>query len=710
MGRIAGAVGAHFLRGCVGCAVSTVYVLVVFFALILLPLTRFASTPGAPWQGLVIPLGLGAFFLLIGPSMLLAFAVKKRNSGYDAVFGSLGLAGFPYALQFRRYDGTIGGRRFQALLSRGPLLVLEAGANVPTRFGITAGAGDTAFFAGLAGKKPILFAVPAYEGLLVFGEDEAWVRRLLAQPGVPALLDRLLRFPGPFARRQLVLRPGALAATYHLSTSMYRIGLNAAQARDWSDALVELAGIAESLPAPERPLAPTAMELRIDAIRRMGPHVNPGVALLVAIAATPLAIGALTGAILLAQKRCGPFTGPGSRTEGSRVVGDVVMVAQRLQVAELRPLDVLFNLGVVERDEPGALHAKAHIPAGARIVVSKDPASGAGREMEWVFDTPPGIRMSTIEERIGKLEISPAPDDPKAVVGVTTTKPREGARWPVRVRVRFEGKAGGPISRIAVVQDPLPAAAAGTPAATDAPGPAPGSSDPAGSAPVPACPVTFDMAGNMEVGESRSCVCVYASPGLSVVGSGRYGPTSWICESAVHAGVLKRPGQVVTFTRQPDCSRLWGSEANGGLSTNWGAPTATYSFTTEPPPCPPEAASGPDVQPCPATLEALTAWPEGQGFDCTCEWSKRERGSVWGRNIYAIHSNVCNAAQQVGAVKRPGGTVTVFLGGGCSWFNGTSSSPNYVRSSRWGESDRTFAFRLPYPPCADGRPPVPFER
>jgi hypothetical protein len=56
-------------------------------------------------------------------------------------------------------------------------------------------------------------------------------------------------------------------------------------------------------------------------------------------------------------------------------------------------------------------------------------------------------------------------------------------------------------------------------------------------------------------------------------------------------------------------------------------------------------------------------------------------------------------------VKRPGSTVTVFLGGGCSWFIGTSTAVSYVRSSRWGEADRSFAFRLPYPPCADGSVP-----
>ncbi len=226
-------------------------------------------------------------------------------------------------------------------------------------------------------------------------------------------------------------------------------------------------------------------------------------------------------------------------------------------------------------------------------------------------------------------------------------------------------------------------------------------------APLPRCPVAFDMAGEVPPGASRSCVCMPPISTGTVFGSGRYGPASWICAAAFHAGKIQSPGDPVTFFRAPDCPRLWGSEANGVVSVNWGAPTATFAFDATPPPCPPPPATGPDVKPCPATLEKVTAGSGGKGFDCTCEWKKYERGSVWGKGIYAIHSDVCNAAQHAGAVKKPGSTVTIFLGGGCSSFAGVSTSTNFVRASRWGSAERSFAFRLPYPPCADGTPPVP---
>ncbi len=219
------------------------------------------------------------------------------------------------------------------------------------------------------------------------------------------------------------------------------------------------------------------------------------------------------------------------------------------------------------------------------------------------------------------------------------------------------------------------------------------------------CPTTFDMAGEMPPGSSRSCACLNVLTGGGVFGSGRYAPASWICAAARHAGQARVAGDKVTFYRQAECPRLWGSEANGVVSVNWGAPTVTFSFTAEPPACPPAPATGPEVKPCPATLKGLADGPEGKGFDCTCTWKKYERGSVWGNHIYAIHSDVCNAAQHAGAVKSPGSTVTVFLGGGCSSFTGHSGSTNFIRASRWGESKRSFAFRLPYPPCADGSVP-----
>jgi hypothetical protein len=709
MGRVVQSFAMGFVRGCLARAVVGVYVAVVFGACFLLPLARISRTPGADPKGISVPFGVGAFFLLVLPAVVAYFATRSRNARLDAVFEPLGLAGFPYALQFRRYEGAYGGRRLQALVSRGPRVVLEADTAVPTRFGITAGAEDTKLFAGLAGAQPIRFAVPAYDGLVVYGKEEAWVRRLLAEPGVPALLSRLLRFEGVFARRQLVLRPGALTLTFQLSTGFLSWIPSPAQARDWAEALVALSEVAEALPAPAVALAPTRLEQQVDSVRRMGLKVNPGAAALVAVFATPVLVALATGAVLLSQKVCRPSRGAGSNLEGARVVSNVVQVARSLQVAELKPIDVLGGFGIFDGEDAAALRAKAIEPRDARIVVAKDPGSGAGREVEWVFATPPAIRMSYVEEQLGRLEYSPAPDDPKAVVGVVTAKAVDGAKWTVRVRVTFEGKAGGPITRIAVSREaPLPVAAAST-AAAAGPEPAPAVAGPAGSEPLSPCPTMFEDVGPMEVGASRSCVCVHGDLSGTIRGSGRYAPSSWICSAARHAGVLENAGDVVTFTRQPDCPRLWGSRANDKLSLNLGTLTATFSFASDPPPCPPPPSTAVDLAPCPASgSNGVDAMAEGSSFDCTCSYNgmvngrlmKGSRGIAWGTNVYASFSNVCDAAQHAGAVDFRGSTVTVFVGGTCDRFFGSNRFG--IGSESRGRAARVIAFQQPFPACPVG--------
>ena len=721
MGRIVQSVAMSYVRGCLVSGLVAIYVFAIFVGFFLLPLGRMSRTPGTDPKAIFLPFGIGAFFLVVLPAILAYFGTRARNTRFDRVFGALGLAGFPYAVQYRRYEGTYGGRRLQGFFSRGPRFVLEADVAVWTRCGITAGSGDTKLLAGLAGKQPIRFAVPAFDGLDVFGEEEAWVRRFFSEPGVPALLGRLLRFEGPFARRQLVLRPGALNVTFQLSTAFMSWIPSPAQVRDWADALVALGEIAESVPPPQVPIAPTRLEQQVDSIRRMGFAVNPGALALGTMLATFLVIGVIAGIIVVAQKSCRPSRGPGSHQEGAQIVSNVVQVVRSLQVAEMKPLDVLGGLGVLDREDADALHASAGQPHDARIVIRKDPSNGAGREVEWLFPTPPAIRMAYVEEQLGKLEYSADPDDPKSVVGVATTTPIDGAKWPVRVRVTFLGEAGGPISRISVLREAsaggspavpsaYAAAVAASPSATlSEPAVAPAAPASPGAALLSPCPTSFEDAGPMEVGESRSCVCPHLGTSGTVRGSGRYAPASWICDAARHAGVLEKPGHVVTFTRQPDCPRLWGSRANEKVSLNLGVPTATFSFASEPTPCPPPPSTAADLRPCPASgKNGLDSMPEGTSFDCTCTYNgiingrlqKGTRGVAWGTNVYATFSSVCDAAQHAGAVDFAGSTVTVFLGGTCDRLFGTKRFG--IGSDGWSKPARVLSFQSPFPACPTG--------
>lgn len=715
MGRIVQSVGMSYVRGCLVGSVVTIYVFAIFIGFILLPLGRMHRTPGSDPKEIFLPIGIAAFFLMVLPAILAYFGTRSRNGRFDRMFGALGLAGFPYAVQYRRYEGTYGGRRFQGFFSRGPRFALEADVAVRTRFGITAGSGDTQLLAALAGKKPIRFAVPAFDGLDVYGEEEAWVRRVLAEPGVPALLGRLLKFKGPFARRQLVLRPGALNVTFHLSTAFMSWIPSAAQLRDWADALVGLAEIVERVPPPEVPIAPTRLEQQVDSVRRMGFAVNPGALALGTMLATVLVIAAISGIIVVAQKSCRPSRGPGSVAEAREVLHHVYATAQNLQVAELPAASMLdlFGvrglLGAVEAEDDTSLRAVAKVPKGARIVVSKSPGTGAAREVEWLFAPPLSVKTSVIEQQLGTLELAPAPGEPTAVFGLATPRKADGARWPVRVRVRFEGKAGGPITRIVAYRDDpastapaaspgeMPMASGSTAAPADAPSASTAASSPVSSGPLPMCPSLFLDAGEMAIGDSRSCVCT-RDYGIGIRGNGRYDPTSSLCEAARHAGALTRPGDLVTFWRQPDCPRLWGAAANGVVSKNSAAPTATFSFTAEPPPCPPPPSASADLAPCPGLFSReLEAMPEGSSFDCTCTYDRYGKGSLWGTRVYYLGSNVCDAAQHAGMVDRKGSTVTVFLGGPCDRFYGSRGYGRESESRR--KPGRSMAFQQPYPEC-----------
>jgi hypothetical protein len=689
MGRIVQSVAMSLVRGCLVRGLVAVYVFAVFIACFLLPLGRMSRTPGANGTEVFLPFGVGVFLLVVLPAVLAYFATRSRNARFDAMFGSLGLAGFPYAFQYRRYDGTYGGRRFQGFFSRGPRVALEAEVAVWTRLGITAGAGDTKLLAGLSGEKPIRFAVPAFDGLDVYGKEEAWIRGFLAERGIPALLARLLRFEGPFARRQLVLRPGALNVTFHLSSAFLAWIPSEAQVKDWADALVALAEIAERVPPPEVPVAPTRLEQQLDSVRRAGFALNPGILALGTVLAMTVVIGVIGGVIVLAQKSCRPMRGQGSVAEAREVLQQVDATVQNLQLADLPAASMLDlfgirgHLGTVESEDDTSLRAVAKIPPGARIVVSKSPVTGATREVEWIFSPPLSVPVTVIEQQLGTLELSPAPGEPKAILGLVTPRKADGARWPVRVRVRFEGNAGGPITRIAAYRD-----GQGPPAVSAAA---------TASGLLPLCPSSFENAGELAVGESRSCVCTRMI-GLEVFGNGRYSPSSSLCVAARHAGVLTRPGDAVTFWRQPDCPRLWGSAANSVLSKNAASPSATFSFTADPPPCPPPPSASAELRPCPTLFSReLEAMPGGSSFDCTCAYDKYGKGSLWGTRIYFIGSNVCDAAQHAGMVARKGSTVTVFLGGECDRFRGSKSYGKESESRR--KPGRSLAFQEPYPAC-----------
>jgi len=107
-----------------------------------------------------------------------------------------------------------------------------------------------------------------------------------------------------------------------------------------------------------------------------------------------------------------------------------------------------------------------------------------------------------------------------------------------------------------------------------------------------------------------------------------------------------------------------------------------------------------EVQSCPPTTRDLRLAP-GRKLKCACA-PGMVRGRVWGSGRYTADSSVCLAAVHAGVVGRTGGTVGLYVGGGCPRFVGTMR--NGVRSGRWGNYGSTYAFRYPLPRCFANTP------
>lgn len=252
--------------------------------------------------------------------------------------------------------------------------------------------------------------------------------------------------------------------------------------------------------------------------------------------ATTLMIAAIAGIIVVAQKSCRPMRGPGV-AEAREVLHHVFVTAQNLQVVELPAASMLDlygfagYLGAVESEDATSLRAVAKVPKRRG---SSSPEPGHGRGARGRVALRPAARTVSSSSSSSGSSSSPGPRR----AGLPRARDAEesgGARWPVRVRVRF-GEGGGSITRIAAYRDgpavPASSTVVGRGARASASTAAPAGSEtsaappePASSGLLPQCPSLFENLGAMAVGESRSYVCT-RDYGIGVRENGRYGPSS----------------------------------------------------------------------------------------------------------------------------------------------------------------------------------------
>lgn len=259
--------------------------------------TAFADRP------LIIVIGAGGLLTLFFGALLgfVVIVVLRRKSRLDAVFTPLGMQGDVYQTLFRQYHGTVAGRQVDVYVYRGPVLEIEVQTPLKTRLGITQTRhADTRFFAGLANREPLTLDDPAAQDLMVFAEDAAWARALLAQPAIPARLQRMTSQAGStFTRHQLRCYPGACQLMLTGNRKLFGLDLNATQARAWLDDLLAVVTAAEALPAPEVTSALTGAERLAQRTRALPKYYLIWVALIAGVAIVAIGVVIAVAVLLL---------------------------------------------------------------------------------------------------------------------------------------------------------------------------------------------------------------------------------------------------------------------------------------------------------------------------------------------------------------------------------------------------------------------------
>jgi hypothetical protein len=197
-------------------------------------------------------------FLMITCALIWGVRTINRNSRkLDAVLTPLGLIGNAYMLNGRQYHGILNGRQTDVYFYRGPSLDIYIASPLNTRLGF-----------GLKGRKnqpptigmdqtELVINDPDLANTSIYSLDESWGRELLADPLARAAIIRLTALQPGLEFRNLLFQPEALHFhLHHVSPGT----LTPENIRIWVSDLLELIGIAESLPSPSVTVAASPLE------------------------------------------------------------------------------------------------------------------------------------------------------------------------------------------------------------------------------------------------------------------------------------------------------------------------------------------------------------------------------------------------------------------------------------------------------------------
>jgi hypothetical protein len=194
--------------GCVSVLIGLPLSLCCIFAILLV----VNETAGTGSETLVL-LGAVAFgvFVMVLPIGVLAFIALRRARRLDAIFTPLGeLQGKPYAIQWRQYDGQIGGRSARLRFWRGPKVSLSLAGNVGTRMAIGTRTALGQAAASAFASSQIVLDGSDIAHLAASGRDSEWARALLADQTARSAILRLTQDTSATEMRSLIFEPEAM--------------------------------------------------------------------------------------------------------------------------------------------------------------------------------------------------------------------------------------------------------------------------------------------------------------------------------------------------------------------------------------------------------------------------------------------------------------------------------------------------------------------
>ena len=276
--------------------IATAIIVPLGCLLVFVPLWLVTRADLSMWV-LIVSASVYVLILNGGVFGTLIWILRRRRRRLDAAFTPLGLEGERYMLTGRQYRGTVEGRQARVLFYRGPMLELHLSTPLQTRFGVAEVGSTTPALARLFGREPLDLDDSDLSALRVYALDESWARSLVSDSKAGKLVKRLLSAGESWALvRQVVLGPGAFRLRLYRSKRLFDYEITAAEARQWVDALLVLARVAEGLPAP------TVMDEESSAERlvRTGGATRVGLIVVALLVGVPTCVLALAAAAFFA--------------------------------------------------------------------------------------------------------------------------------------------------------------------------------------------------------------------------------------------------------------------------------------------------------------------------------------------------------------------------------------------------------------------------